>query len=132
MKSFAKYILLAQTASDAGKGYESTKAINGRKAIDGGYCLKPDYIRQAISEAKKYPEKVHVSISDDNGMDVVYFDIPGYGQVSFHCPEGGFEKYNLPDGEWNGISGGSLKTCQKLAKKFNLPWYNHGRRSKRR
>lgn len=126
MKSFIKYLLLAQTSSDAGKGFLSTKAVNGRNATNGGYCLKPNYIRQAIAESKKYPNSVKVSQSDDDGMEVVYFDLKGYGQISFHVPEGGFS--HLPKGKWNGVSGGSIKTCQKLAKKFNLPWYNHGRK----
>ena len=121
MRNFAKFILLAQTASDAGKGYISSKANNAEKALDEGYALKDKYIAQAIAASRNL-RNVKVSISCDNYMDVVLFDIRGYGQISFHSFKD-WSYLRLPYGEWNGIKGGSIKTCQKLARKFNLPYY---------
>ena len=121
MRNFAKYILLAQTASDAGKGFISSKANNAEKALDEGYVLKDKYIAQAISAARNL-RNVKVSCSYDIGMTVVMFDIRGYGQISFHSFKD-WSYLNLPYGEWNGIKGGSIKTCQKLARKYNLPYY---------
>jgi len=57
----------------------------------------------------------------DLGMTIVYFDIDGYGQVSFHT----FGKFNKlsNDGVWNGVRGGSIATCQRLAKRYGLQQY---------
>ena len=121
-KQFAKYLLLAQTASDAGKGYISSKANNASKALEKNYAAKDKYIAQAI-DAARCLGNVRVSLSDDMGMSVVLFDISGYGQVSFHSYKD-WEYKKLPYGGWNGIRGGSLMTCQKLARKLNLPYYN--------
>ena len=125
-KSFAKYLLLAQVASDAGKGYISSKANNVAKALEKNYDLKDRYIAQAIKLAKGLGNvTVSLGIDDDLGMDIVYFDIKGYGQVSFHSfKDWSYTGLNY-NGKWNGIRGGSIKTCQKLARKLNLPHYSH-------
>jgi len=125
-KIFAKYLLLAQVASDAGKGYISSKANNVKKALEENYNLKDKYIAQAISVARGLGNvKVSLGIDKRLGMDVVYFDIKGYGQVSFHSYRD-WSYTGLPyNGKWNGIKGGSLMTCRKLARKLNLPYYKH-------
>ena len=126
-KEFAKFLLLAQTASDAGKDGISTAAVNGKKAIVKNYSIKEEYILQAIFAAKDLP-MVKIGKSGDISMTVVLFDIQGYGQVSFHTFLD-YEKLNLSTKIWwNGIRGGSVMTCEKLARSFNLPWYNHGRK----
>jgi hypothetical protein len=123
-KEFAKYLLLAQTASDAGKGYVSTKSNSAKNAVELDYDIKDMYIRQAIAKAKCLPN-VKVGVSGDIGMVVILFDIKGYGQVSFHT----FGNYSHLVGDvsvrWNGVRGGSIFTCIKIAKKYNLPWYKH-------
>lgn len=55
------------------------------------------------------------------GMALVYFDIKGYGQVSFHTfhPLKGY----WPIGVWDGKRGGSQMTCYLLNKKLNLQVY---------
>ena len=125
MKQFAKYLLLAQTASDAGKGFLSATSKNADNAKVKNYSLKDNYIRQAIAVI---PSHAKVGVSSDNDMTVVLFDVQGYGQVSFHT----FEKYDIGSKNsnvvWNGVFGGSILTCQKLAKRFNLPFYNHGKK----
>ena len=125
-REFAKYLLLAQVASDAGKGYISSRANNIKNALDKNYGLKDRYIAQAIALAKGLGNvKVSLGVDEYLGMDVVYFDIKGYGQVSFHSYKD-WSYTGLPyNGKWNGIRGGSLMTCRKLAKKLNLPYYNH-------
>lgn len=125
-KQFAKYLLLAQTASDAGKGYISSRANNVKNALDKNYGLKDRYIAQAISLARGLGNvKVSLGVDDLLDMDIVYFDIQGYGQVSFHS----FKDWSytgLPyNGKWNDIKGGSVMTCKKLARKLNLPYYKH-------
>lgn len=115
MLSCIKFILLAQQASDSGKGSDSAPH-NGRNATDAGYGLKDQYIRQAVAAAKTTPE---VEAYWDG--QVVYFDIRGFGQVSFHV----FQQYDLPEGFWCGKFC-SRAVCTRLAKKFNLNWYKRG------
>jgi len=121
-KNFAKFVLLAQTASDAGKGFVSSKSKNCKKAIEENYGLKDKYIEQAISYGKKCS---NVEIGHDECQNIILFNIRGYGQISFHS----FKYWNyirFPNNvEWNGIYGGSLMTCKKLAKRLNLPHYKH-------
>lgn len=122
MRKLAKYLLLSQAASDAGKGYVSHVSENSVKAVAAGYGLKDDYIRQAISEAKKH-HRVHVSIAYDYGMCVVIFDLEGFGQMSFHSFTDFGQFVKSANGQWNGVPGGSPLTAKKLARKFNLPHY---------
>ena len=126
-KLFFKNLLLAQTASDAGKGYISSNSVAAEKAIRENYNLKDGYISQAIAAAEKLPF-VEVSINHDSwlNMKVVLFNVKGYGQVSFHSFSS-WKKYRkyFNKFEWNEIPGGSIMTCRKIARKFNLPWYEH-------
>ncbi len=131
-KRFIKFVSLAQVASDSGKGYISTKSINGAKAIQEEYGLKDTYIQQAIDMAQFLPNvRVGIEYIDDvsdslNCRRIILFDIRGYGQMSFHA----FARYDryvqyADKVVWNQILGGSLKTVKKLNKKFNLPYYKH-------
>lgn len=130
MKQFVKFLLLTQTASDAGKGFISTKSSNAGKAIKENYNLKDEYIKQCIHYAKK-EKNVHIGTNIDNYMTVIIFDIEGYGQVSFHSFTN-FKNYVKVDKDvvWNGVKFGSVMTCKRLAKKFNLPFYKHKKRKK--
>jgi len=121
-RAFAKFILLAQTASDAGKSFISSKSGNASKAIEINYGLKDKYIEQAISFGKKCP---NVEIGHDDCQNVVLFNIKGYGQISFHSfKDWGYVRF--PDKVvWNGVYGGSIMSCKRLAKKLNLPFYKH-------
>jgi len=126
-KNFAKTILLAQVASDAGKGYLSAKETsNASKAIEMDYSLKDRYIKEAISLAAGISSvKVGIDIDEELGMTVVLFEVKGYGQISFHSFDGFFTQRKLLKDSiiWNGIRGGSVKTCMKLARKLNLQHY---------
>jgi hypothetical protein len=131
-REFARNILLAQVASDAGKLRFHRCGPNGRNGVREGYLKKSQYIHQAISHGKKLPNKlVKIGVStDEEGIPVVLFDIKGYGQVSFHLPELNFEdpKYNRYRDrvKWNGSRVSSIKTCEKLARKLQLPYYRKG------
>ena len=126
LRQVARYVLLAQVASQAGKHELVLPEQHLQKALDLSYGIKSQYIAQAISHANKLNDHiVRVSQNMDNiiGMwpsPVVYFDFPGIGQVSFHTP---YSKWKVPNtGRWNGIRGGSVKCCRRLAKKFHLPF----------
>lgn len=130
MKNFFKFILLAQTASDAGKGYDSSNATNAKNAIEQNYDLKDKYITQCLSllkNNKDIQKNVKFNLTSDINMSVVIFDIKGYGQISFHSYSSfeSYKKLSIPELKWNGIFGGSLITCKKIAKLNNLPYYKH-------
>ena len=122
-KQFAKFLLLAQTASDAGKNKDCVRSNSASNAVKSGYGLKDRYIMQAIGLAKDL-SIVEVSSNWDDSLDmnVVYFDIKGFGQVSFHS----FSNFTfLPESKgWDGWRGGSEAVCRKIAKKLNLPFYH--------
>ena len=122
LAKFAKFLCLAQAASDAGKGFACARH-NASNAVREGYGLKDAYIRQAVAEAKKLGDLVKVS-TDMQYMFIIYFDIKGFGQVSFHSfhPIKNWEKY--PTGVWNEWIGGSVEICKKLERAFNLQVYN--------
>jgi len=117
LKKVCKYIVLAQTASEGGKGVVYGKG-NLHNANAAGYALKDAYIAQAI-EAARGVRGVRISGGNGGGMSIIYFDILGVGQVSFHS----FKEWKLPIcGKWNEKVGGSVETCLKLSKKFNLQY----------
>lgn len=119
MRNFAKFLLLAQSSSDGGKGRQEG-AHNASTAVDAGYALKDVYIRQAIAEARTL-DGVQVSRGDGDGMTIIYFDIRGYGQVSFHS----FADFpHVPGGGvWNKKIGGSQRVCRRLNKTLGLQHY---------
>ena len=121
-REFAKYLLLAQTASDSGKGWGSS-AHNADNAQAAGYGLKDDYIRQAIAAAR-HCSNVRVEQKGDLGlydMNVIYFTIMNVGQVSFHS----FSSFSgVPKtGCWKGNQGESQMVCHKLNRSLNLQCY---------
>jgi len=119
LKRFAKFLCLAQAASDGGKGAES-QGHASKNAVEAGYGLKDLYIRQAVAEVKRgaLSRLVKVSIGFDF-MFLVYFDIVGFGQVSFHSPHS-LKKGAYPEGVWTGKLGESYQTCRRLNNAFNL------------
>lgn len=117
-------ICRAQVASDAGKGF-ATSRHNSVSALLGEYDAKKMYINQAVVACRK--TKILVS----NDGDVIYFEWVFAGeiqQVSFHF------FHRLPVGAntgsysgganylavWNGIKNGSRRTCAKFSKILQL------------
>jgi len=129
-KKFVKFLLLAQANSDGGKIFSNLKDYPSEsllKAYIHGYEHKVLHIRQAVELAKDLPNslvKVSWGVDNDINMTVIYFDLGGYGQVSFHTPE--IESWDgIPKtGVWKPWCI-SRVVCARLAKKFNLPFYPH-------
>ena len=124
-KSFVIPLLLAQTASDRGKGFRFPRGRNNGKAVEAGYPLKDQYVRQAVKAAAQSGVLVSKGYDARLEMSIVYFDVPGFGQVSFHS----FLDWqslgiaSAPDGVWCGIRGESRRVCRRLNKKFRLQHY---------
>ncbi len=124
-RNFAKFVLLTQSASDSGKGYIRNKK-NALKAEQYGYTLKVHYVMQAVACINRSRMgNVFVCRNYDVYGNIIYFNIKGFGQISFHIPY--FErcgkllkKICVVEDAWNGIAGGSLMTCRKLVKKLSL------------
>lgn len=118
MRKFAQYLILAQIASNAGKGFESP-SDNADNVVRKNYLVKDNLIGQAISAAKDCRQvTVSKGYCDRTNMRVIYFDIGGYGQVSFHI-HSNFKRVAW-GGVWNRRPGESLRVCSKLNLKFNL------------
>ena len=122
-RAACKLICLAQAASDSGKGC-TTYGHNAQKADREGYGIKDTYILQALAESKN--SELITAFKEwhgELGMVVIYFEICGYGQVSFHSFMD-FNKIPCPvarkEQGWNGIIGGSSKTTMLLSNKLNL------------
>lgn len=99
----ASLIVLAQIASDAGKGLYRLDASNLctreeiRRAENCGYSVKPEYIARAISLINSIPKgcwrywAIHAPDQNGNPSTIVYFECRGIGrtlQASFHNPKG--------------------------------------------
>lgn len=112
-----KLIILAQIASDSGKDCYQDQCNNSGKATQKGYRIKNDYIWYAVKAAALCPSLVRVSQKDT----IIYFDIKGYGQVSFHT----FTVWpNVPHtGVWTGYIGSSSLVCATMSRKLNLGLY---------
>lgn len=138
-KEIARYIILAQTASDAGKGIEFRYIERNctRGAQKFGYDAKLWYILKAISlirtcDQSMFRYYVTGNTPDQNGYDsvLVYFDVKLKGerrQISFHTPwseaEGSPLKLLMGSGRktrWDGKVGGSSDTCYDLAEYFKF------------
>ena len=120
-----RYILLAQTASDAGKSINSVGGVNSINASNRGYKLKDSYILQAIYYACKVKDiQVSKGFDHEIGMIILYFDIEGIGQVSFHTHRP-YHKWKVDEGgEWDGSKRGTVRLiCRKLARKYKLTAY---------
>ena len=136
-KNIIKNIILAQIASDAGKGYydvaNTSFPIIGkevRKAKHFGYEIKDKYIRNAIELINTTPRcRVNywcVKAPDQNGYDsiIAYFDIKGDKryQISFHSPWDrtplkGYLSHGRPT-RWTKEVKGSIKACLELLKEI--------------
>tara|TARA_R110001606_G_scaffold95899_5_gene212434 strand:+ start:343 stop:741 length:399 start_codon:yes stop_codon:yes gene_type:complete len=79
MNELVKYLKLAKSASDAGKGFGTPKST----ACTDGYRCKDDFILKAIAVARKQ-NKVRVGSHWDHGTMVIIFDIQAVGCVGFH------------------------------------------------
>ena len=133
-KEISKNIVLAQVASDKGKGIESIEIKGSRGARDLGYGLKVNYIMTALKLIRKNKTQFSYwveSAPDQNGYGsvIVYFEYILWGeklQVSFHTPESLVprEMWKLVNTGrptvWNGIIGGSRTCCEKLKEVFDL------------
>ena len=116
-----KYILLAQCASNAGKG-EKTGRHNSQKAESLAYYAKDMYLGLACSHQVSY-SKIKISISRER---IIYFEWKIGGEIfqaSFHfftrlgCKWEN-DSYSNPGNTaiWTGIYGGSRKACRKTSK----------------
>lgn len=92
--AIAREIILAQVASDGGKGIEEIKKIlpGSFPAFRDGYSAKDTHILKAISLIAKAHDsafRFHVQYHDGDWSPIVYFSYPACGnriQVSFHVP----------------------------------------------
>ena len=136
-REIARFIILAQTASDAGKGSKFKYIPDSRGAIHFGYGVKTHYILQAIAliritDQKMFRYYVSGQTPDQNGNAsvIVYFDVKlerKRRQVSFHTPwnqvEGTILEQLIGSGRktrWDKEIGGSSDTCYDLAEYFHL------------
>ena len=126
MKKLLKLLVLAQVASDSGKGYYNL-SHNCNNAVKKGYNLKDVYILQALAMCQRIPS-VQYCMDVDSCLDmvVVLFDTH-FGQISFHTflKEKSLKKY-LPNSiliEWDQKVSGSKKTAKKISKQLNLQTY---------
>jgi hypothetical protein len=136
-RDIARLVVLAQDASDAGKGssYLEIRDRGARFTQEAGYFAKNKYIQLAlkrISTCKPCGWNFYVNKEDDqNGYPSVltYFQYRANGKrydICFHTP---FYQAEHMIGEfigkgrrthWNGIIGGSRRDCQSLIDLFNL------------
>lgn len=96
-KRIARYLILAQIASDAGKGIHRLHIEGDEKAHKFGYTLKERYILKAIEIVRKIPNRFYSFFieerPDQNGYAsiIVLFSWKIHGkrsQCSFHTPLG--------------------------------------------
>jgi hypothetical protein len=122
LKTFSKYLLLAQSASDAGKG--AACAYNARNAEVYAYRLKDSYISQAAAVAKKCPS-VRIGLAFDERLDmqILFFEIKSIGQLSFHSNSNWDHLKTDSRVKWNGDRSSSKRVCRALSRKFNLNHY---------
>ena len=134
-KMIAKAIIMAESGSDAGKGFtpDYTSAHGPmRRANKNGYAIKSEYILRAItmiSNAKRSSFTYYV-IMEDNGFLIAYFETvirKETIQISFHVPTwdkhydsiSKFVGKGKPT-EWNRIAGGSIDACHLLAEHYEM------------
>ena len=131
--SVLRLIILAQTASDAGKGYYNLYGPGVGKdqsAVRKGYDLKLVYILRAIRQLRTGKPSRYINYWVDPDTMITYFDVRiedgnGIGhrfQISFHTPEyvPGYEELIKYAGSgrrtrWNKLIGGSCEAAEALA-----------------
>ncbi len=132
IKKIIEKVILAQIASDAGKGiYDlvdtSSKVIGKevKRAVRQGYDVKVKYILDAIKLVNATPKcgvnYYVINTPDQNGhdSDLVYFDIRLNGmryQVSFHSPVGSFAPYYNKGRKTHWDEKSSRKACLAMLK----------------
>lgn len=137
-KTIIKNLLLAQIASDAGKGI--TTDLIGLKGADIAqtlnYKIKENFIIAAIAVIKKHPETgvkyhcKHTVYNDESGIErhelITFFEWEEEDnnkiQLSYHSKwwktklRG--EVDTTPPIQWNGIVGGTRNNCLQLYTKY--------------
>jgi hypothetical protein len=136
-REIARYIILAQSASDAGKGSKFRYIPDSRGAFHFGYGVKTSYILAAIRLIRacnqnmfRYYVTGNTPDQNGNASVIVYFDVKLEGkrrQISFHTPwnqvEGTILERLIGSGRktrWDRNIGGSSDTCYDLAEYFHL------------
>ena len=131
-KELATMLVLAQAASDEGKGIHSLSSClnnNLRRKAEIGYAMKDEAIMKAISLVAKYHfHDVHYYVVKDTerrAKYLVYFDInlaDSRCQISFHSFDDKLFKFIKKNErsytKWD--CGYSRGNAADIAKKFNL------------
>lgn len=135
-KRIARLVILAQDASDAGKGIDSLEISTSRRYTQShGYAAKNTYILEAIRAITStrpcgWNFYVEANQPDQNGCAsvITYFQYRLDGvryDISFHTPADQAKGLRPYFGKgrkthWNRKIGGSRNDCQSLADIFNL------------
>ncbi len=133
-KQAAKAIILAQVASDGGKGIvelidalPKSLSVSADKAWNAGYAFKDELLERAcIIVARHHEKDIRFFVTKDEekiAKFIVYFDVHIGGtrwQASFHSFSNRWEKWTKSTapskGHWDHKS--SRETCLELAKFF--------------
>lgn len=133
-KQAAKAIILAQVASDGGKGIidllnalPDTLMPSAEKTWDAGYAFKDELLERAcIIVARHHDNDIRFFVTEDKqgvAKFIVYFDVKVNGkrwQVSFHSFSKSWSKWTKSTvasrGNWDHKN--SRATCLELAKLF--------------
>lgn len=133
-KQAAKAIILAQVASDGGKGIvelinalPKTLMPSAEKAWDAGYAFKDELLERACTiVARHHDNDIRFFVTEDKqgvAKFIVYFDIKVNGkrwQASFHSFSKRWSRWTKSTvasrGNWDHKS--SRATCLELAKLF--------------
>ena len=128
-KNIIKYIILAQIASDGGKGIKTLQTFKkAKEAFLKGYAVKDKYILTAIKIIDSTPRcGINYFVkeaSDQNGYAslIIYFDLKineKRYQISFHSPKNrtllNQNKNKGRKTRWTGEVSGSRNACIELA-----------------
>ena len=141
-RKIAKAIILAQIASDGGKGNPSLRHLfkEGWVVNNAGYSLKDAYILKAIygiNKSRNSMFRYYVAKGDIGGSWLVYFNFLVKGekmQVSFHAFSKEIARWVSKKSNphystgWDGILGGSQNSClylRELMKDANCSLYDY-------
>lgn len=122
-KRIAREIILAQVASDGGKGIPDLKRIfkAAYPVWQAGYVAKDEHIARAIAlikESKDSDFRFSVTKSEDfGGSRIIYFEWKGGLQVSFHSFVGHLSRWHTLKHRpmiWDRDIGGSRQNCWAL------------------
>lgn len=141
-RKIAKAIILAQIASDGGKGNPSLRHLfkEGWVVNNAGYSLKDAYILNAIygiNKSRNSMFRYYVAKGDIGGSCIAYFNFLVKGekmQISFHTFSKEIAKWVSKKSNphystgWNGILGGSQDAClylRELVSQENCAAYDY-------